>query len=82
METISTIVFLVIIFILYKKGMFRSRTYIFYKMRRTSNRLSISYKKFDGLEHYSFCKPGGQVPRPNMTFDKKDGNLIVLEERF
>lgn len=57
--------------------MFKSQTYIFYKMRRTSNRLSVSYKKFDGLERYSFWIKKGSKVTVSYDVTVEAGSLIL-----
>ncbi|WP_068675120.1 hypothetical protein [Oceanobacillus sp. Castelsardo] len=79
MESISTIILLIIFYILYKKGILciRSQTYLFYKMKRTSNRLSVSYKKYDGLEHYSFWVKKGSKVTVSYNVTVEVGSLLL-----
>jgi len=59
---ISVVIFIIVFFYLDKKGIIKTQTKLFYTYRKKSNRLNVSYKKYDGYDYYRFrLKKGRKV---------------------
>ncbi|MDN4492965.1 hypothetical protein [Ureibacillus aquaedulcis] len=72
-------VFIIIIAVLYKKGIIRLKTTTYgkYIMKRSEDHVEVTYKKFDGFEYYYFDLSKGYPFTMNYSVMVERGTLTI-----
>ena len=74
---ISVVIFVIVFLYLDKKGIIKTQTKLFYTYRKTSNRLRVSYKKYDGYDYYRFRLKKGRKVTISYEVTVEEGSLLV-----